>query len=596
MSTSSFASQVQAILANDMPTASHRRAEEKALARQITIGRTLFMDHHQVASEREYKQACMAAGEITYHAHIGLNSWSATADALGKLYSAGQVHGFHVDRAGICLDRRMSLPSDHRHQAIAETGPLLNANDWHSVGQAAPIMPHMGDFMIGFPAALENTIAALQAGVTTIGNLSQYFSQQAPGWKDIGHTTLATVDAIALMGQLRNQGTLVHSYLEDGFGALFYDCTTVAGWAYMEKYIVEELLGAKLSHCIGGLTSDPIKRAGWVFALHEIHDHECIGSMFYGDTISFTNDLAVNSGLVSEYLLWDILAQLKCPTGHAVLPLPLTEGMRIPSLDEIIEAQLLGRRIEDSARRMLPHVDFSQAQAFADTLVTHGKQVFHQALDGLQQAGVDITDPVSLLFVLKQLGPSVFEMEFGAGLACAESIRNRQPIIKTDMFQLSEQSINDHLPAFKQNQHLLAGRKLLIASSDVHEHAIMVLASLCESAGAQVVYLGAEQNPDDIAAAAGKHAVDGILLSTHNGMALAFAEALKQQLAALSYSAPVMIGGVLNQKLDSADLPVNVSSELKTLGFHPYNAETNPSISRNPLLHLIHQLVTESEQ
>ena len=39
----------------------------------------------------------------------------------------------------------------------------------------------------------------------------------------------------------------------------------------MERYIVEELLGCKLSHCIGGLTTDPIKRAGWIFALNEIH-------------------------------------------------------------------------------------------------------------------------------------------------------------------------------------------------------------------------------------------------------------------------------------------------------------------------------------
>ena len=49
---------------------------------------------------------------------------------------------------------------------------MLVANDWQKVSQVVPIQPHMGDFMIGFPAATTNTAHALQAGVTIIGNLS----------------------------------------------------------------------------------------------------------------------------------------------------------------------------------------------------------------------------------------------------------------------------------------------------------------------------------------------------------------------------------------------------------------------------------------
>ncbi|MCD7953900.1 MAG: hypothetical protein LUG14_13610 [Synergistaceae bacterium] len=116
----------------------------------------------------------------------------------------------------------------------------------------------------------------------------------------------------------------MHSYLDDGFGALFLDCATSAAWAYLERYIVEELLEAKLAHCVGGLVSDPVKRSGWVFALDEIHDHDCIGSMFYGDTISSDRDPEKNRSLTAEYLLWDIMAQLECPTGHGLMPVPFT--------------------------------------------------------------------------------------------------------------------------------------------------------------------------------------------------------------------------------------------------------------------------------
>ena len=137
-------------------------------------------------------------------------------------------------------------------------------------------------------------------------------------------------------------------------------------WAVLERYIVEELIGARLSHCIGGLTSDPVKRAGWVLALHRIHQGQQVGSMLYGDTISFGQAFEQNRALTAEYLLWDILIQLHAPSGHAVLPLPVTEAIRIPSADEIIEAQLFGRRVEQTARRLYPHVDFSAAEAFAE--------------------------------------------------------------------------------------------------------------------------------------------------------------------------------------------------------------------------------------
>ncbi len=74
-------------------------------------------------------------------------------------------------------------------------------------------------------------------------------------WKRRDVTTAQTVKAIGVMGFLRDKGTLMHSYLDDGFGALFLDCSTSAAWAYLDKYIVEDSLGAKLAHCVGGLVS-----------------------------------------------------------------------------------------------------------------------------------------------------------------------------------------------------------------------------------------------------------------------------------------------------------------------------------------------------
>jgi methylmalonyl-CoA mutase cobalamin-binding subunit len=569
---SKFQKRVQKILAADLPSGESVRQQGRSLANEIRIGRTAFMDKMGVDSELEYKRQCVRDSRIMFHAHIGMSSWPATTQALTLIYRAAEDCGVRIDRAGICLDRRMGLPKANRDKIPAETGPMLEtAQEWMQIGRVVPIQPHMGDFMIGFPAAVENTLHALSVGVTTIGNLSQFFAHEVPMWQDTAATTVETVKAIAIMGALRDKGTLVHSYLEDGYGALFCDCTTVCGWAYLEKYIVEDLLGAKLAHCIGGLTTDPVKRTGWIFALNEIHENQCTGSMIYGDTLSFSPDFAVNRGLVAEYLMWDIMAQLKCPTGHAVLPLPVTEALRVPSAEEIAEAQIFGRRIEQSARRLFPYMDFSAADAFSKTVLSAGKSVFESSLAGLKEAGVDIRDPIQLLYVLKKLGPAVFEEMFGAGKCNHAVVRGREPVIASDVFELSNRYVDKYREIFTnpKSQGMLKGRRILIASTDVHEHAIMIIHQLLAEAGADMINLGAEVNPDKIVSEARAKNVEAILISTHNGMALDYAKRLKEELDKHSVRIPVVLGGVLNQKVEDQPMPIDVSADLKKLDFYP---------------------------
>ena len=561
---------IRPLLAVELPDAGPLIAEGRTIGAELALGRSLFCEQQGVTSEAEYKERCKADGTIMYHAHVGMDSWPATVEALRHLHQVAKDGDYRLDRAGICLDRRMAVPEAFRRGIPAETGPLITTPaEWREIGQIVPIQPHMGDFMIGFPAATANTVHALRAGVTTVGNLSQYFSHEAPMWKDRVTTVAETVRAIAILGARRQDGLLLHSYLEDGFGALFFDCATVAGWAYLERYIVETLLGARLSHCIGGLTTDPVKRAGWVFALDEIHDHDCIGSMIYGDTISLTRDFPRNWAVVGEYLLWDILAQLECPTGHAVHPLPITEAIRIPSAEEIAESQSFGHQVERTARRLHGAVDFGPARAFARQMVDAGRAVNEAALAGLADVGVDVRNPLQLLYVLKGLGPVEFERQFGIG-QIDETTGRRRPLAPTDMCARSLAIVDEHLPLFAADKMrgLAGGRKLLLASTDVHQHAIFVLESLLRHAGADVVNLGPEQNAADVAAAAAEHGVEAILLSTHNGMALEYAEQLQAELARLDVDAPVLIGGVLNQKLADRPLPVDVTPDLKRLGIH----------------------------
>ena len=559
---------------HSLPDFNRLRQQAVDLAAQVTIGRSAFMDRFGVESELEYKQQAMRDDHVMYHAHIGMNDIDATAQALVRIHEELSHQEYRLDRAGFAIDRRMGLPPEMRAAAAAETGPMLvRDEDWQSLSQAAPIQPHLGDFMIGQPASVGNAVQALRIGCTTIGNLSQYFTFEAPGWSDTAETAVQTYTAMALLGQFREQGTMLHSYLEDGFGALFQHCSSVAAWAMLERYLVEELIGVRLTHCIGGLTRDPVKRTGWVLALHKIHRGEQVGSMIYGDTLSFGHEFEINRAATAEYLLWDILAQLHAPSGHAVLPLPVTEAIRIPSADEIIEAQLFGRRVEQSARRLYPHVDFSAAEAFAETVCREGAEIYQNALSGLADMGVDITNPLQLLYVLKKLGSQGFEQLFAVDQAGGLEFA-------TDMYLMAQGVIDEYRPLFAEAgfRDRVKGKRFLIASSDVHEHAAGALAQLLSETEADVVYLGAEQDPSDLVAAVLAQPVDALLLSTHNGMALEYANQLKQLLDDASLSPPVIIGGVLNQKIDSEALPVPVVDDLKALGMHP--AISLPGLAR----------------
>lgn len=550
------------------------RRQARQLAGAIEIGRSAFFERYDVESEYDYKRQAMRDGRIMYHAHIGMNDIDSTATALGKIHAQMDARQLRLDRAGFALDRRMGLPPERRAAAAAETGPMLQGHaDWSALAQAAPIQPHLGDFMIGQPASVANSIEALRVGCTTIGNLSQYFTFESPGWTDAAATAVQTCQAMQLLAEFRARGVMLHSYLEDGFGALFQSCASVAAWAMLERYIVEELIGARLAHCIGGLTRDPVKRAGWVLALHDVHRGDQVGSMIYGDTISFGREFEKNRAVTAEYLLWDILAQLHAPSGHAVLPLPVTEAIRIPSADEIIEAQLFGRQVEASARRLYPHVDFSAAEEFAASVCREGRDIYSNALAGLRELGADTRNPLQMLYLLKQLGPQRFEALFAGDVE-----RLQSP--PTDMYALSREVVAEHRPMFADAafRARVDGLRLLVASSDVHEHAAGALAQLLTEAGAQVVYLGAEQDPQDLLRWLRQNRADALLLSTHNGMALEYARQLQQLLQAESIALPVIMGGVLNQKVDGQALPVAVIEELRALGIHP--AASLPALTR----------------
>lgn len=553
------------LIPDDLPEGRDIIKEGIELGKRIEIGKSAFLAQEGVQSEFEYKVRLKKEGRISTHAHFGLNTVEATIEGLRFLHDQSLKHGIRIDRFGLCMNPVMGLPADMRGRVPKGTGPILwKDEDWIALAQAAPIQPHFGDHVIGSPASVANTIMALKAGGTTIGNLGQYFTFEYAEAVDLKTRTIETLKALAIMAALRDKGALIHSYLDDSFGGIFSDYGSTAGWAMMERYIVERLVGGRLAHCFGGLTSNPITRLAWQRVLDEIYEKQTVGSMFYGTTIGLDEDLDRNVAVGDACLLFDIIGQLRNPTAHAIVPVPKTEPIRIPAPTEVVEAHVHARQMEKEAKRVQSIIDFGPSDSLAEKISAAGKSFFRSTLNGFKEMGIDIDDPLELLFASKRLGAYKIERMFGSGEKDELYPSGRKPLVETDMIRCTLNLVSSIDQDIKQPVDL-TGLKILVASTDVHAYSLLAITRVLNAHGAEVTNLGDMETPRWLAKAISESHCDISVLTTHNGKALEYGTGLVDEMRRTKTTCIVVMGGVLNQSVEG-EIPVDATARLNRIG------------------------------
>jgi methylmalonyl-CoA mutase cobalamin-binding subunit len=519
-------------------------------------GRTRFCAAHGVASEAEYKRRRRDAGRLTYHAHLGLSDWPATERALDEIVAGLAERGETLDRFGLCLSRSMGLPAADRAGAAKETGPRLEPADWRAVA-AAPVQAHLGDFMIGTPAGLDNTLNALAAGITTIGNLGQHFAFDPPGGCDDAELTETTVKALGAMAARRDHGALVHSYLDDGPAMQFRHYGGYLGWAALELHAVETLIGARLAHCYGGLVPDPRHRAIVGLALDELRGGDSLGSMVYGNTVEYTRERARNLAVLEASVRVDVATQLHRPTGHAINPVPLSEAERIPDAGEILEVQLIARELEREVRAGGALLDWAWVQRRAVQAAEYARGFRDGVLDALSDQGVDVADAAQLLLALRRSAPA--ELEARVRVPAPRELRALETWKHGVVASIAERA--------RRSLPRLDGLRVVVAALEVHDVVRDALARELPAAGCQVIVLPSSVSAAQVAQVAADEDADAVVLGTYNGAALTLGEELTGALAAAGTRPAVVFGGVLNED-DGGPLPVDARPRLGALGIH----------------------------
>jgi methylmalonyl-CoA mutase cobalamin-binding subunit len=544
-------------------------AEGRALARDWRVGRTPFLEGADVACEADYKRAMAARGRIMQHAHIGFRSVERTVGAIAEVHGTCARRGVTVDRFGITLDWSMGYPATDRAGRGRGTGIVLNEpEDFARIACAAPAAAHFGDFMLGLPGALDNTKHALAAGATSIGNLGQYFTFRLPDWDDDIATTEATVTALGLIAA-QDVEILVHSNLDDGFAGLLADMSATLGMALIEKHIVETLIGARASHCFGHHFTRTGLRMAFHRALATVTDGP--GTMIFGATVSYRSTSGGNFASLSNYLQADIWALRRKHTGHAINPVPVTENERIPDVEEIIEAQTFASRLVEHASESFGLISFEQVDRDAEALVEGGRRFARNVLNGLDEAGVDTTDPAALMIALCRIGPGRLEALYGPGAPDSVGWGGRRAIVPAEWVEELRHAAAgwaERAPAAVRARLRASGLKVCVGASDVHEHGKMLIDQVLAEFGLDVIDGGTSADPGDLVARAIAGGADVVAVSTYNGIALRYAREVRDAMATAGVTLPLCIGGRLNQVPDDSNsgLPVDVAREIEALG------------------------------
>ncbi len=555
----------------DLPQTGDLVARGQSRARTVQVGPSEFLKLHGLSSEIEFKHQCIRDGIIMVHCQVGYRDLDKSRRAFHDIHAQVTNRGGRVDRYGICLDWSMGYRAEDRQGATKGTGLILDTpEDFQRLCASAPVASHFGDFVLGMPAALENTEAALLAGSTAIGNIGQYFTFRLPHWDDDIQITEATITALALCAA-QNVPVLIHSNLDDGFAARFSDLSCALGAVLLERHIVEDLLGCNLGHCYGHTFSHPLSR--WAFQRSLAKLGSTPGSMVYGNTTAYGAEDSENYAALAGYLGIDIAAQRVLPTGHAINPIPIMEAKRIPEIDEIVDASLFAARLMEQTKPLsqLYHMDI--VDRLSEQLMAGARTFFDRVIAGFTERGIDTGDAVEMMLAIKRLGARHMETLYGPGTPDATRASGRLPVMESPV--ISE--ISDHTERVLANTTDLgkkisqASLSVCVATTDVHEYGKNLIDQVLHNLNVTVVDGGVSTDPETLAALAHDSNVDAIAISTYNGIALRFMRSLQQELASIGSQMPVFIGGKLNQIPDDSNtsLPVDVSVDLEALGAVP---------------------------
>jgi len=550
-------------------------AEGRKLGETIQIGTTAFETERNMTFE-EWWLTETAMGNIKLFPQMGLRTIDEQVEATTKLYEECRRRGVDFGAMFVTSNVVNGLPADVRDKAPSGTSFIYeHPDDYKRVMNAAPIFVAFADHVVGCPNSVENVTCALEAGGCSVGTFSQ-FSWKYPNWDDDVAQIAETLKAVGILTSKRDNFANMGSYIGDGIAGSFLDHASDVGYALLEHYIVDKLCGAGYNVSVGGLIGHlPSKLATWlaIFEAGKGESFEPIVGHYEGNTVDVTTDIAANWGILLGDFIPFAVMERRYRTGAFYNPKPVTEALRVPTLDEIIDAAV-------ACNAAMPRVlEIEEAGAFDDSeilklrdvLVENGKKFFDNILKGLPDMGVDIEDPLQIMLAITRLGGGKLEELFHPGKRDASRYRGIVPFAVTDLFKKSDTLANSLIETARSEDlaDAIRDRKIVVGSADTHEFGLYVLNKVVSEIGGKAIDCGVELGPRQVLDIAAQEGTPYIAISIHNGQCVGWGEQLMREAMQRGQDIKVFMGGILNTMDESSTEPVDATEKLLELGITP---------------------------
>ncbi|NQU07243.1 MAG: hypothetical protein HQ583_01685 [Candidatus Abyssubacteria bacterium] len=566
---------MEELIPKGLPKGMDLVAEGTKIGETIQIGKSAFETERNISFE-EWWLTETAQGNIKLFPQMGLRTIDEHVEATTKLYEECRKRGVDFGAMFVTSSVVNGLPADVRDKAPRGTSFVYeNPDDYKRVMQAAPIFVAFADHVVGCPNSVENATNALMAGGVAMGTFSQ-FSWKYPIWDDDVAQIAETLKAVGILASKRDEFVNLGSYIGDGIAGSFLDHASDVGYALLEKYIVDRLCGTAYNVSVGGLIGHlPSKLATWlaIFEAGKGDSFDPVVGHYEGNTVDVTEDTAANWGILLGDFIPFAVMERRYRTGAFYNPKPVTEALRVPTLDEIIDAAV-------ACNAAMPRVleieeagifDDSEILKLRDVLVENGRKFFDNILKGLPDLGVDIEDPLQIMLAIRRLGGGRLEEMFHPGERDSSRYRGIVPFAVTDLFSKSDPLANSLIETARSENlaDAIRNRKIVVGSADTHEFGLYVLNKVVSEIGGKAIDCGVELDPRQVLDIAAKEGTPYIAISIHNGQCVGWGEQLMREAMQRGQEIEVFMGGMLNTMDEASTEPVDATEKLIELGITP---------------------------
>ncbi len=535
-------------------------AEGKKIAETFEAGTPKYFLKKGYRLLSEYSKMKAEKGECNqYGVNIGMATIDATLEACSELAKWGETIG--LDIYGFTLpSMQLGVPKDKRDPELDTTAFMLHSQeDFDRFNMEESFSP-IGNFVLTCPNAIETTICCLKAGLPGLGTSAQ-LAWDYPGCDDNVEIIEEIVKALGILQAKKDAEPTTTSYVDDGIAGCCVDTVGYVAAYLLDRYIYTELCGVNCPPAFGGLVGDIKTRAALMKAMNDLAQEVGLSLSFThaSTTQQWDHDVASNYGMSCQEMLMTYLAEDHYKTGCMLLAVPVTEAITVPTLEEIKDIIAATSRVGEFVEQWRDLIKWDEIDEMAENLKREGRKMFNNIMTTLEDAGIDIKNPVELLMFIKGIDGSLFEQAFHPSVWETGTYKALYP---NDMGKITVAAIDKAMAEMAEKGYgaeTLKGKRIITGSTDVHSYGLMFVNTVLTNLGADVVNIGVENTVQTMLDAAAEEGIRYICASTHSGNAMGISNQFDKLMKKEKLDYRVFMGGVLTSILPGHSEPSQIA-------------------------------------